>query len=136
MTKDMSKTAANLSQYQPLFPESHVLGPLLEIAAEIIAQCHHLHGQAGESIVRALNPKLRAMNSYYTNKIEGQHTLPVNIERAIKKDFDADTELAKKQRLAIAHMEVEELLETELENVSLDVLFDPALVRKIHEPMY
>ncbi len=126
----------NLNQFQPLYPETRVLGPLQELASEIIAQCHHLHGQAGESIVRALTPKLRAMNSYYTNKIEGQHTLPINIERALEKDFDADAELAKKQRLAIAHMEVEELLESELEDVSLNDLFDPALVCKIHGELY
>jgi Fic family protein len=126
----------NLNQFQPLYPESRVLAPLQELASEIIAQCHHLHGQAGESIVRSLRPKLRAMNSYYTNKIEGQHTLPKNIERALKKDFDADKELAKKQRLAIAHMEVEELLESNLKEGSLNDLFDHALVSKIHEELY
>ena len=126
----------NLNQFQPLFPANSALGPLQELASEIIAQCHQLHGQAGKSIVQSLRPKLRAMNSYYTNKIEGQHTLPINIERALKKDFDADAELANKQRLAIAHMEVEELLESELEGVSLNELFDPALVCKIHGELY
>ncbi len=136
MTSKVSEIMTNLNQFQPLFPESSVLGPLQELASEIIAQCHYLHGQTGKSIVRALKPKLRAMNSYYTNKIEGQHTLPFNIERALKKDFDADIELAKKQRLAISHMEVEELLETQLEKAGLDDLFDAALVRKIHGELY
>lgn len=126
----------NLNQFQPLFPASSVLGPLQEIASEIIAQCHHLHGQAGKSIVQSLRPKLRAMNSYYTNKIEGQHTLPINIERALEKDFDSDAEQAKKQRLAIAHMEVEALLESELEKASVSDLFDPALVYRLHEELY
>ena len=35
----------------------------------------------------SLAPLLRAMNSYYTNKIEGQHTLPVEIEQALRKEF-------------------------------------------------
>jgi Fic family protein len=127
---------ANLHQFQPLYPESRVLGSLQEQAAELVAECHRLHGLAGDSITHALRPKLRAMNSYYTNKIEGQHTRPADIERAIKKEFDADAALAKKQRLAIAHMEVEELLESELEKAGLDVLFNPDLVCKIHKELY
>ena len=72
------------------------------LAAELITECHTLHGQAGKAVVRALRPRLRAMNSYYTNKIEGQHTRPGEIERAIQKKFNADDALAKKQRVAVA----------------------------------
>ena len=126
----------NIDQFQPLYPEIRVLDPLQEVASKIIAQCHHLQGQAGKSITQALKPKLRAMNSYYTNKIEGQHTLPVNIERALRKEFDADAEQAKKQRLVIAHMEVEELLESELEKANLKDLFNSALIRRIHRELY
>jgi len=136
MSKKVSKTGADLGQFQPLYPENRVLGQLQEQAAELVAECHRLHGLAGDSITHALRPKLRAMNSYYTNKIEGQHTRPADIERAIKKDFDADAALARKQRLAIVHMEVEELLESELGNAGLDTLFSPVLVCRIHEELY
>src|SRR6202163_1923833 len=101
----------DLSQFQPLYPEDRVLAPLLEKAAEFVAECHRLGGRVGEAVVRALRPRLRAMNSYYTNKIEGRQTRPADIERALRQDFDADAALAKKQRLAIAHMDVEERLE-------------------------
>ena len=136
MSKEVSRIGADLGQFQPLYPESRVLGPLQELAAALVAECHRLQGQAGESVARALRPKLRAMNSYYTNKIEGQHTRPADIERAIKKDFDADVTLAKKQRLAIAHMEVEELLEMKLVNSTLNDLFAPGLIKEIHEQLY
>jgi len=136
MSKKVSRTGADIGQFQPLYPENQVLGPLQEQAAELVAECHRLQGQAGGSIMRALRPKLRAMNSYYTNKIEGQHTRPADIERAIKKEFDADVALAKKQRLAIAHMEVEELLENRLANSTLNDLFTSELVREIHYQLY
>ncbi|HYT15985.1 MAG TPA: Fic family protein, partial [Burkholderiales bacterium] len=87
---------ADLGQIQPLYPEDRVTGPLLQLAAKLVAECHRLGGQAGEPVVRALRPKLRAMNSYYTNKIEGQHSLPGDIERAVRREFDADAALAKK----------------------------------------
>ena len=90
---------------QPLFPEDRVLGPLLERAASLVTECHRLSGQTGQSLGVALRPRLRAMNSYYTNKIEGQHTRPADIERALARVFDADAGQARKQRLALAHME-------------------------------
>jgi len=122
--------------FQPLYPEERVLAPLLELASQLIAECHRLGGQAGEPLVRALRPKLRAMNSYYTNKIEGQHTKPAAIERALRKQFDADVALARKQRLAIVHMEVEEQLEQSLVGRPARDLFASALVREIHRLLY
>ncbi len=126
----------DISQFQPLYPEERVLGPLHELAAQLIAECHTLQGQAGASMVHALRPKLRAMNSYYTNKIEGQHTKPAEIERAIKNDFNVDSALARKQRVAIAHMEAEEELERALETTVPGELFSPQLVCEIHGLLY
>lgn len=127
---------ADIGRFQPLYPEERVLGPLLELAFLLVAECHRLGGQAGEPLVRALRPRLRAMNSYYTNKIEGQHTEPAAIERALHQQFDANAALAKKQRLAIAHMEVEQQLEQSLAGRPARELFDPALVREIHGLLY
>ena len=47
------------------------------------------------------------MNSYYSNRIEGQHTRPLELEQALRKDFSADAKLAARQRLALAHMDAE-----------------------------
>ena len=127
---------ADINQFQPLFPEERVLGPLQELAAELVRECHTLRGQAGESIVRALRPKLRAMNSYYTNKIEGQHTQPADIERAIQQNFSADAAIAKRQRIAIAHMEVEEEQELALGNSAPGKIFSSAIVCEIHGSLY
>lgn len=124
------------NQFQPLFPEERVLGPLQERAAELVKECLTLQGQAGESMLRALRPRLRAMNSYYTNKIEGQHTRPADIERAIQQDFSADVAIARKQRLAVAHMEIEAELETRLGNVAPAEIFSPLLVSQIHGLLY
>jgi Fic family protein len=128
--------SANLAQFQPLLPEKPALPPLLELASELVTECHRLAGQAGEPLIRAICPRLRAMNSYYTNKIEGQHTRPADIERALRREFDADAALAKKQRLAIAHMEVEERFEQELAAATAGQLFTPDLVKRIHGALY
>lgn len=136
MSRDVSSDVADLSQFQPLFPEERVLGPLQELAAALVAECHRLGSQAPGPIAKSLRPRLRAMNSYYTNKIEGQHTRPSDIERALRREFDADAQLAKKQRLAITHMDVEETLEQRVERTNAQELFTADLVRDIHRSLY
>ena len=127
---------AILSQFQPLSPEESVSGELQELASRLVAECLRLAGQAGKPILLSLGPKLRAMNSYYTNKIEGQHTRPADIERALRKEFDADLALAKKQRLALAHMQSEEEFEKELAGAAASDLFAPDFVQEIHRHLY
>lgn len=127
---------ADLSHFQPLFPEDRVLGELLDRASSLIAHSHRLVGRASPAVSTSLAAPLRAMNSYYTNKIEGQHTLPADIERAMRQDFDADRELQRKQRHALAHMDAEQALERTLSDIGPRALFDPHRVREIHESLY
>jgi Fic family protein len=76
------------------------------------------------------------MNSYYTNKIEGQHTRPADIDRALSNQYDTDVKQARKQRLAVAHMVAEEELETRVAALSRQALYDSALVGDIHAALY
>ena len=122
--------------FQPMFPEGSVRGSLLDRAASLVTECHRLSGQVGQSLGAALRPRLRAMNSYYTNKIEGQHTRPADIERALARVFDADARQARKQRLAVAHMEAEADLEGRVPGTPLEVLYEPDFVRGIHAALY
>ncbi|MET0792741.1 MAG: hypothetical protein ABW061_14570 [Polyangiaceae bacterium] len=64
-------------------PAEAVLGPLLAQAAALISEGHRLESSAG-SLSATLRPLLRAMNSYYTNELEGQQTRPADIERALQ----------------------------------------------------
>ena len=82
--------------------------PLLARAHDLSRAATRLAGTRGPPELRAL---LRSMNSYYTNRIEGQHTRPHEIEQALRKDFSKDAKLAAKQRLAVAHIEAEAALE-------------------------
>lgn len=111
------------------------MAPLLEIAAGLVSESHRLHSRAGDPLAHAVAPWLRAMNSYYTNKIEGQHTRPADIERALRKDFDADAALARKQRIAVAHIEVQETLEPRMDDSGLSP-FSVDLVHEIHAALY
>jgi Fic family protein len=76
------------------------------------------------------------MNSYYSNKIEGQQTLPGDIERAVRSQFDANRERARRQRLALAHIEAERSLEAAWSGVAARDLFRPECVVGIHADLY
>ncbi|MRX18406.1 hypothetical protein GJ695_19430 [Pseudoduganella sp. FT9W] len=51
------------------------------------------------------------MNSLYSNRIEGQSTHPRNIERALQNDFSHRPDIARLQRIALAHIAAEKELE-------------------------
>src|SRR5262245_10809097 len=75
------------------------------------------------------------MNSYFTNKIEGQHTRPADIERALQQQFDADKKQAQRQRLALAHIQAEQELEGTLPGTR-KALYAPEFVQTIHANLY
>ena len=99
-----------LHQFEPLFPEKE-LDPLRARAAAVVDQSLRLSGKVHPATAARLRELLRAMNSYYSNHIEGQSTHPRNIERALKKDFAGQADIATLQRIALAHMDAEQELE-------------------------
>jgi Fic family protein len=100
-------------QFEPLLPEERFMGPLLERASDLTRAAAALTSTgAAQGDLRAL---LRAMNSFYTNKLEGEHTRPIEIERALQQDFSANAEVARRQRLAIAHIRTEQRCEQALD---------------------
>ena len=86
-------------QFEPLMPSEAKMEPLLARAHDLTVAAT---GLAGLPIAQDLRSLLRAMNSYYTNRIEGQHTRPAELEQALRQNFSKDEKLAARQRLAIA----------------------------------
>ena len=94
-------------QFEPLLPSEAKMAPMLERAGDLSRACTALGAVAAPAAQRELRGLLASMNSYYTNRIEGEHTRPSDIERALLRDFSANTEQARKQRLALAHIHTE-----------------------------
>lgn len=122
----------SVATFEPLFPEDRMLDPLVERAAGLIDSSQKLVTVRQTPLAAALVPQLRAMNSYYTNKIEGQHTTPARIESALKRDYSVDAVERKKQRLAIAHIETETSLEREWSGLPVSALFEPERIPLLH----
>ncbi len=96
-------------QFEPLMPSEAAQAPLLVQAHDLARAALQLVGTPVPTELRLL---LRGMNSYYSNRIEGQHTRPFEIEQALRRDFSDNRELAARQRLAVAHIDAEIAIES------------------------
>lgn len=121
---------SQIHQFEPL-----VLGPaaagLLPVASEIVQQSAALGAMAHPATREKLRELLRAMNSYYSNRIEGQSTHPLNIERALRNDYSSKPDVAHLQRVAKAYLQAEQ----ELEAKQGDAL-SGAFALEAHRAMY
>jgi Fic family protein len=121
------------AQMEPLLPADHLLAPLFEQAHDLQRDALRLSGASAPPGLRLL---LRAMNSYYSNRIEGQHTLPIDIERALHNDYSQDQDKARRQRLALAHMETEAAVEAHWKAWSDGHIWSARMVREIHQDLF
>jgi Fic family protein len=123
-------------QMEPLLPGEHRMGPLLEQAGDLIRAADQLAGMCQPGALAGLRTLLRSMNSYYSNKIEGQHTLPLEIEQALHNDYSTDDDKARRQRLAVAHMATEQSLESRWAGWSTGDVWSTQMVCDIHQDLF
>lgn len=97
-------------QFEPLLPQTG-LEALRERSRAVIEQSWRLSAAAHPDTIASLRELVREMNSYYSNRIEGQSTHPRNIGRALRRDFSEKPDVARLQRVALAHIEAERELE-------------------------
>ena len=121
-------------EFEPILPAPAKQEPLLSKAHDLSRSAMALAGRPSPPELRGL---LRAMNSYYTNRIEGQHTRPHELEQALCKDFSGDAKLAARQRLALAHIDTEAELETRYAgDAGAQALFSPPAIQDIHRALF
>ncbi|MDB5890955.1 MAG: filamentation induced by cAMP protein Fic [Polaromonas sp.] len=107
----------------------------------LLAKAHDLSRLAtplaGSRVPLELRALLRSMNSYYTNRIEGQHTRPHEIDQALRQDFSKDATLAAKQRLAVAHIKAEQALEQRyMGEAGARALYTVDALRHLHRELF
>jgi Fic family protein len=103
-------TYSSPHQFEPLLPTSLPLD-LEQKTSEVVRASARLSAQAHPSARAVIRELVRSMNSYYSNRIEGQGTHPWNIERALRREFSDQPDIAYLQRVALAHIEAERALE-------------------------
>ena len=124
-------------QFLPLSPAEHWLEPLRERAAKVVDLAGELAGHAHPTARHALRELLRSMNSYYSNRIEGQSTTPANIEAALRHQYSGKPEIARLQRIAVAHIEAEREAEAQAMRDDARVApLDAGFARLVHRALY
>src|SRR6266478_9314198 len=86
-------------------------GALTELALELAGKAAGFRRSLPESLVTSLADRVRAMNCYYSNLIEGHDTHPVDIERALKTDYSNDPRKRNLQLEAKAHIAVQKWID-------------------------
>lgn len=121
-------------QFEPLLPQRD-LAPLRARSRAVIEQSWRLATAAHPDTIASLRELVREMNSYYSNRIEGQSTHPRNINRALRRDFSEQPDVARLQRVALAHIEAEKELEASLARQGV-VPLSAAFVQQAHAALY
>jgi Fic family protein len=123
----------SIHQFEPLLPQ--VKADELEIkAARIVQSALRLTSVAHPTARAAVRELVRSINSYYSNRIEGQGTHPANIEKALNQDFSQQPGIAKLQRIALAHIEAEKALEERVD--AGESAFSSRFLIAAHQALY
>jgi Fic family protein len=84
---------------------------LSDLAIELATRSTGFRRSLSDGVVAALARLVRSMNCYYSNLIEGHDTHPVDIERALEKDYSADPRKRNLQLEAAAHIAVQQWID-------------------------
>ena len=80
-------------------------------ATDLVAKTSALAGRINPILAAGIGNLVRSMNCYYSNLIEGHHTFPVDIDRALNNDYAQEPERQNLQKEARAHIEVQRLID-------------------------
>lgn len=98
---------------EPMFPRES--RSLVDLVMEVYRKSASLDGLLHPITQKEVTRLLRHINSYYSNRIEGEHTTPADIEKAVKKEYSKDEKRKRLQLLSVAHIEVQALIDEWLE---------------------
>lgn len=102
----LSMTPVIVGGTSPRFAE------LADLALHLTDANARLRSSIPAEIAESLADLMRSMNCYYSNLIEGHHTHPIDIERALADDYDdKQPEKRNLQKEAVAHIAVHKWLD-------------------------
>lgn len=120
-----------VSSVEPMMPR--VTPELISLSGAIRERIGGLKEKLHPITAKAVSAVVADMNSYYSNLIEGHHTYPKDIERALQNDFSSNLQERDKQLLGLAHVKTENAI---LSSATEENIFTPGTLLKIHETFY
>ena len=86
-------------------------GKLTDLAVELASRSADFRRSLPSGLAVSLAQLVRLVNAYYSNLIEGHDTHPVDIERALKREYSTDLRRRNLQHEALAHIAVQEWID-------------------------
>lgn len=126
---------SSISQFEPLLPQDPEK-VLHNLALDVLRKSARLSGMLNPITRQALIDVVRTMNCYYSNLIEGHHTFPLDIERALKNDYDTDPQKRDLQHESVAHIEVQKMIEKRLHEDPAIKICQPGFLSWIHKEFF
>jgi len=108
---------------------------LVSLAEEVWLKSAKLSGSYSPHVLNSIKELLRKVNSYYSNRLESEGTHPVDIERAMRKDFDVDEKKRNLQQLSLAYIETQKEIERGCKEEHFEP-FSKAFTLWVHERLY
>jgi Fic family protein len=127
---------ASIMDIAPFIPSDAALvqSSLPDKAISLISQSAKLTGQLALLTLARLEQHMAAINSYYSNLIEGNFTRPNEIRAALRGNYSADPAKRDLQQESLAHLQVQAWLSAQ--KPDLDTLFTPEFICRLHREFY
>ncbi|HZE51700.1 MAG TPA: hypothetical protein VE111_00260 [Bradyrhizobium sp.] len=93
----------NVSRMEPLVIET----ALSKLAQDLLREAQSFAGEVPAGLAQPLADLVRAMNCYYSNKIEGHNATPIEIDLALSGSYESDRRKRHLQAEAHAHIAVQ-----------------------------
>lgn len=113
----MGKTKEPIRLMEPMLPAEGNRA-LEDLAFDLSAKASSLASQIKPIVREAIGDLVRSMNCYYSNLIEGHHTHPRDIDKALANEFSANKEQRNLQLEARAHIEVQQMIDKQSEGIN------------------
>ena len=125
----------NFTPAVPRDKEGKIFSELLILAEKVCIESAKLSTMHNEQVVYAVKELLRKVNSYYSNKIESEGTHPIDIERAMRDDFEEDEKRRDLQKLSLVYIDIQR----HIEHLAIDKernFFTKEFVKDVHRWFY
>lgn len=122
-----------ISPTMPYDLKEQINPKLLGLAEKVCIESAKIASGYNQHVVNAFADVLRIINSYYSNRIEAESTHPIDIEKAMLKQFSKDSKQKALQELSLAHIKTQKFVEGYSIQHSVT---DRNFIKEIHRVFY
>ena len=131
----MASDSITMMEPMLISASSKYYSTLTDMAYTLAIEATAFKNSLPKVIVPQLAGLIRSMNCYYSNLIEGHNTHPVDIERALKDDYNTDQKKRNLQLEAKAHILVQKWIDSILDDTSVNVV-SSEFILEVHRRFY